>query len=478
MMRTSKSSPRLSLAACLALSLLCLAGSAHAQDGSAGRLEGRVIDSTRARPLAGARVVAVGMDARASTSGAASTDSAGRYHIDSLPPGRYFVGFESPLLDSLEVTVSPREATVTSTGAAKVDLALPPAAKLRAAVCPGLSLPPETGAIVGYVLSAETESPLAGVTIAMAWSELGFDRAKVRPIKQERTVSVVTDEGGWYRLCGVPTGTWLSMQLQHGGRSGPVLRTHLGDTLGLTVRYLSFSASTARAAADTTSAGRDRADAAPLSGTARLSGFVLGPDGAPLAQADVRVRGTVASTRTDAQGSYTLAALPAGTQMLVVRHVGYAIAETSVELREGKTTTSTIRLERIIVNLDSVRVVATRTRYPEFAVHQKFNILGRMLGPEELARLHVTSTSQIVARIPSFRISGEGPQAKVLDARGQVSLSRCAANIVVDGAEGFEINDVAPNEIGAMEVYPAGPPLYPLEYRAGCGGLIIIWTKR
>jgi hypothetical protein len=274
----------------------------------------------------------------------------------------------------------------------------------------------------------------------------------------------------------VPTGTWISLQLQHEGRTGPVLRMQVDDTLGLAVQHLSFSASAARAIAetDTTSARRNGDDGAPLSGTATLSGVVLGPDGVPIAQADVRVRGTAASTRTDAHGSYSLAALPAGTQMLLVRHLGFAIVETSVELRAGMTTTSTVRLQRVVVNLDSVRVVATRVRYPDFAEHQKFNIFGRFLGPGEIDMQHASNTSDIIGKIPFFHIVGEGPKAKVVSARGPA----CTANIVVDGTRYFEINDVPPIEIGAIEAYPAQAPSYPIEYGASPCGLVIIWTKR
>jgi len=71
-----------------------------------------------------------------------------------------------------------------------------------------------------------------------------------------------------------------------------------------------------------------------------------------------------------------------------------------------------------------------------------------------------------------------GSQAKVVDARGQVSAKPCAAKIVVDGAGMyFEINDVPPVEIGAIEAYPAAP-IYPMEYGGAPCGLIIIWTKR
>src|SRR5712675_1195744 len=61
-LRLSQTSPRLRFGAFLALTL-CLVRPAHAQDDRVGRLEGRVIDSTRARPLVGARVVAFGVDA-------------------------------------------------------------------------------------------------------------------------------------------------------------------------------------------------------------------------------------------------------------------------------------------------------------------------------------------------------------------------------------------------------------------------------
>jgi hypothetical protein len=478
-LQPSKSSPRLRFCAYLALSL-CLAGPAHAQADRTGRIEGRVIDSIRIRPLVGARVVVALMDTLATTRGDAATDSAGRFHIESLPPGRYAVGFESVLLDSLEVNVSPRWVVVAPGQTTTIELALPPPAILRAAHCPGMTLPQQTGVLFGHVVDAGSENSLPDAVVAMSWQELDVDRTTLRPVHRERDASVTTDDRGWYRACGVPTGTWISLQLQHDGRIGPVLRVQVDDTLGLAVRHLSFSSSAARAIADTgtTSAGGNGADGAPLSGTARLSGAVLGPDGVPIAQADVRVGGTAASTRTDANGSYSLAALPAGTQMLLVRHLGFAIVETPVELRKGMTTTSTVRLQRVIVNLDSVRVVATRVRYPEFAEHQKFNIFGRFLGPGEIAMQHVNYASDIIEKIPGFRVVGTGSNAKVFDARGQGFSTPCATTIVVDGARYFEINDVPPVEIGAIEAYPALPPLYPMEYGPSCGGLIIIWTKR
>jgi hypothetical protein len=138
-------------------------------------------------------------------SGAALTDTSGRYRIDSLGPGRYVVGFESPVLDSLEITLAPREVVIAPGHTATIDLGLPPANKLRATLCPGLSLPPQTGVIYGHVVDTETEAPLPGVVLAMSWGEREVDRATLRSVNHERTASVTTDARGWYRLCGVPS---------------------------------------------------------------------------------------------------------------------------------------------------------------------------------------------------------------------------------------------------------------------------------
>jgi len=114
-----------------------LSRASEAQSNGVGRVEGVVFDSVHARPLAGVRVLAVGAGVRTDVRGNAISDSAGRYLIDSLPAGQYMVGFESPLLDSLEIVLPPRRADVAQSGVAIVDLAMPPVAKLRAAVCPG-----------------------------------------------------------------------------------------------------------------------------------------------------------------------------------------------------------------------------------------------------------------------------------------------------------------------------------------------------
>jgi hypothetical protein len=453
---------------------LCIARPAHAQTESSGRIEGVVFDSVHARPLAGAHVVAVGSGTQAEVHRDATTDSIGRYRIDSLPTGRYIVGFESGLLDSLEVTLSPREANVASGRPATLDLALPSAAKLRSAVCLGARIPAQTGVILGHVVSAETESPLPGVVVAMEWRDITVDRsARLRVTSSERADSVITDRDGWYRMCGVPTGAWVSMQVRHANRKGAMLRTRVDDTLGIAVEHLSFSTSS-----EPTADGV--ADAA--TGTATLTGIVRSTHGTPVASAEVRVRGTRAEGRTDAQGAFTLGGLPAGTQQLEVRHIGYAVVEVPIALRSGTTTTRDVELRRI-VSLDSMVIVAARPKYPEFFAHQSTG-MGHFYGPEALAKEHVSRTSDYFEKIPGFALKQNGPRTLVVSTQGPASVrGECVATVVIDGSRVLDyppsVNDIHWSDVAAIEAYPASmaqqaPPDYRIS--GSCGG-VVIWTK-
>jgi hypothetical protein len=455
-----------------------LARAAGAQAGSIGSLEGTVTDSVHARPLGDVRVLAVDAASPGGVPHTATTDARGAFRIDSLPSGRYLVGFESALLDSLVVTLSPRQVTVASGTAATADLAIPPAPKLRAAVCPGVDLPAGTGIIYGQVVSAETAGPLPDVVLAMRWRELSFDRKTARPSNEERSASVTTDAGGWYRVCGVPTGAFVSMQLQKDGRIGPVIPTLVDDTLGIAIRRLSFSSGPAQPLA--AAGGSERADSAERSGTALLSGVIRDPADAPVENAEVRVRGAVGATRTDASGRYSLAGLPAGTQVLEVRRFGYEVTELPIELRSGVVTARDVRLRRLVVTLDSMRVVATRTRYPQYAEHRKFAIGGLFLGPEQLMRERASFTSDIFAKLPGFQVDRTRGRGVVLSTRYG---AQCRVNVVIDGLnvltsdrDAISVDDVRPGDIGAIEAYRAGE-MAPETYDRGCGA-IVIWTKR
>jgi hypothetical protein len=442
-----------------------------------GRIEGVVTDSAHARWPEGASVLAIRTEPP-EHSGGATVDNRGRYRIDSLPAGRYMVELASPFLDSLEITLPPREVTVEAGRASKLDFAFPSGRTLRAGACPGLTLKAGTGALIGRVVDADTDVPLKDAQVAVAWREMAIDRQSLTPQMTERSGAVATDSLGRYRLCGVPTDDWIVVQVQRGGRAGSDVRVMVPDSAGVGVRNLSLSAPASRpifAPAD--SASDSTVTLPPLTGTASVSGVVRGVGGLPLGEAQVRVVGARGTAVSDARGRFSLGDLPSGTQVLEVRRIGYLLAQQPVELRSGRTVTQDVQLRRI-VTLDSIRVLAQRSRYREFEFNRKANRFGKFFTADSIEQRHPLYTSDLFRVTPGFKVAGFALDAVVKSSRGASSISRgeCSPNIVIDGMPHQEINLISPSDVGAIEIYRPGEP-GPIQYNDGCG-VIVIWSKR
>jgi hypothetical protein len=446
----------------------------RAQRGTS-RLEGEIVDSIAAKPIVGALVFVTRVAPEPPQYLIATTDARGRFRFDTLEAGRYEVSFSSPFLESIGLTLPPRQITLAAGERARVDLASPSSATLRAAACLGLRLPAGRGAVIGRVTDAETEQPLAGAVVAVNWTDLSVDRASLEARMEPRGGNVTADSLGQYRLCGVPTENALLVQVQHDGRVGSALRTSVPEAAGIVALDLSLSRAAARAIVDP--AAEDTAAVTPLSGTASLTGVVRGMDGEPIADALVRVVDAAGGVRTDSAGRFSLANLPAGTQMLEVRRIGYLLGQRPVELRGGRSVAQAVELARI-VSLDSIRVVARRTRYREFesrARHGRGS--GIFLSEDEIEKRNVVETSDLLRAVPGFMVIGTGLDAQVKSTRGTRSiLLRCEPNIVIDGMQHQEINLVRPSDIGAIEAY-GGPAGAPVQYDSACG-VILIWTRR
>ena len=460
----------------IALAAVTFASAARAQRGTA-RLEGTATDSMHARPLAGAMVLVTRNAPEPAAWFSAMTDERGPFQIDTIPAGRYDIGLWHPLLDSLEVALPNRKIEIEDGQRVRVDFALPSGTTLRAVACPGVTLSPGTGVLLGRVSDADADRPLAEAVVAIRWSEFAVDRATLQVSEQVHTQGVQTDADGLYRLCGLPTESWLMVQVQHAGRGGSVLRATIPDTAGMRVLNVSFSAEGARSFASADSATREGgASLPPLIGSASVSGTVLGETGQPLADVQLRVLETAARARTDSTGRYQLSGLPGGTQVLEAKRIGYRILQQPVPLVRGHDVEMAISLQRI-VSLDSIRVVAQRNRYRDFEMNRK-RAFGRFLSEEDIAGRNAFQVTDLLRMMPGFRVVGNGFDAKVVSSRGSRSLSggSCEANVVIDNMQHQDINWLHPSNIGAMEVY-AGSVGAPIQFDSQCG-VIVIWTKR
>ena len=461
-----------------------------AQTAATGRLEGLIKDAKEAvqsRPLRGASIVLARLDPEPLLSFGARPDERGRYRIDSLPVGRYMIQVSHEVLDSLDLALPADEVNIVAGETARTQYSLPSSIALRNAVCRGLTLASGTGAVAGRVADADTDGPLANADVAISWTDISIDRKTLRPTSEEHTGWVRTGPRGEYRICNVPTGSWLLIQLQYDGRASNIVRVAVSEEEGVSMRNLSLSVRESPTLGKLDSAGAtvpateldsasDSSLALQLTGTATVSGVVRGGGGRPLGGVEIRVVNAQPVTHTDDQGRYTLIGLPAGTQLLVVRRIGYLIGDVPVELRPGRLITQDVQLHRV-VSLDSMRIVAQRARYAEFEENRRNNPFGRFLTADQIEERHVLEVGQLLEHLSGFSVQGAGPDARVYSHSARTSRSNCAeANVVVDGSDHGHINYVPPREVAAIEAYPeaAGAPG---QYRAECG-LIVIWTKK
>jgi hypothetical protein len=461
-----------------------------------GRVQGTIRETMRPRSVRDASITLARLEPEPSVSFGTKPDAKGHYQLDSLPAGRYMIQLSHQVLDSLELALPAEEVFVIAGKTLEVPFNLPSGADLREAVCRGLTVRRETGAVFGRVVDADDEHPLANADVAITWTELAFDRKTLRASPEQHDASVRTGPRGEYRICNVPTGSWILVQLQYAGHAGNAVRLSVSGEEAVVVRNLSMSVASAPTltlldSVGATVRGLDSepmpGDTAPhpgdtvpkllLTGDAAVSGIVRGAEGQPLPDVEIRVVNARPTTRTDAAGHYSLSELPAGTQLLAVRRIGYLVGDVAVELRGGRMAHQDVVLRRV-VSLDSMNVVAKRRKpFADFEYRRRNNPMGRFVTANDIENYHPTEMGIFIQRLGGFRIDGVGPEARVYSTSARAGRPNCKeANVVIDGVDQAQVNTVPPAEIAAMEVY-AEAASAPGQYRAECG-LILIWTKK
>ncbi len=474
-------------ASVLLAALTHAASPAVAQLTPAGHLEGTVTERVSTHSVTSAWVEAVRLEPEPTVSFRVAPDHRGRFRLESIPAGRYLIQLASATLDSLELALPASELKVEAGTTAHTDLSLPLGDVLRDALCAGVTLGKGRAAVAGRAIDADTDEPLANAQVVVAWTEMRIDRKTLRPARKERAGTVRTGSRGEYRLCGVPTDSWLSIQLQHAGRVGGLARVMVSGEEGAVVRNLSLSLRTAPTVAALDSletlsrmlgADRAREDSiagARLAGTASVTGIVRSAGGQPLADAEVRVASAGFITTTGRDGRFSMGGLPAGTQLFYARRLGYAMVDSDVELRAGRNVTHDVGMKPLVA-LDSIRVVAQRGRFGDFDHNRRTNFFAEFLTSTEIERNHPHQVTDLIFRLGGFSISGFGPDARVISNRASHKNLYCTeANVVIDGAEHATANFLPVERIYGIEAY-RDEVTAPVGMDARCG-LIVLWTK-
>jgi protocatechuate 3,4-dioxygenase beta subunit len=446
--------------------------------GATATVNGTVFDSVTNAPLADAQVQFV--DAADRTRAySVRADSQGRFHIDSVQPGRYAAGFFHPSLDALGIEPPIRAADVHSGSDNFFQLVIPGPARIMAAVCPAASATDSLGAIGGVVRSAESGLPVQGAKVVVSWYEIVINQHGLT--SHQRRVPVSTGENGDYRICGLPgADTVVSSAEAPGRRSGLVeVPVPVG---GIVRRDFSLGdSSTAVAVAPDSNASPDvQQKTTVLRGVASLSGLVHGPDGKPMSGAKVVVWGTGLETATHADGRFALSGLPAGTFSVEARALGFEPRHVAVDLSDRTPATVSITFRQHVQQLSRVTVLGkepSNARSLDDFLRRTHSGMGHYITASDNRLKYAFSISDALRTTPGVQVVPSGSFGHVILMRGH-----CAPVIYVDGVaaqDGYETLDdlVPPQQVAGMEIY-SGLGEAPPQYLSNACGTILVWTKR
>lgn len=452
---------------------------------------GVVGDSIHGGPLVGAVVQIVGTDRKG------TTDSSGRFRIDSIPPGAYKLTMSHPLLDSLGVAIQTNEVQFPPSRYALIALATPSPTTITNTFCPAEKQKTGPGIVLGQVRDADTDQPSTGAKVSLSWSSIiaGKDIGLHQILRQRESI---VDGSGNYRICGVPVNTRGAM-LRATFKGLATADIPINFTDG-TVQLVTLHTAKPDSAPpppviDTlptvASASKTPAPAAPKAavvglrtGHASLTGRVVNAADKPLAGANVEVFGAASKTVTDSNGNFSLRNLPSGTQTLVVRKLLFAAVTQPVDLSTRATQTTKVLMQQAPPVLPTVAVKATGAAKGLADVgydRRKKMGLGHFMDRQQIEEKIPTYMTDIFTTTPGIRVDYSSGQPVLTGTRG--TTGNGCVNYVVDGtpyseASPGDINDfMHPNEVEAVEVYSDVDT--PAEYAkpgTSCT-TVIIWTK-
>jgi hypothetical protein len=438
-----------------------LSSGALAQQPSAptAKIGGTITDSLTGQPMIGANVTVDGTTANA------NTDSLGHYQMVDVPAGKGQIAIYHPLLDSIGATMYTPPITIRAGADTIIDLALPPPRAFMARLCPN-----DTTArilVIGRVRDADNDNPIANAIITEAGSA-------TLPTPQQLVIRTgpvsrvtKTDADGQFRLC-LPRGVDYSTTATLGASTTGEIPLSIVNGAALPVLRVA------------------RADSARQLDRGVVSGIVVNTAGKPVDGATVSLALSRANTKTGTDGTFTFANIPVGSQMLDVRHVGYAeltwpvvVTTPAAGTRAIEVTLGPKAAELPTVEIDAAAVTAAY-RKTGFEQRQKAG-WGSFLTEDQIKTRAANSATDLMQGMPGVRlIYPKAGSVRVVSSRG---VGRNCTQFYVDGQPGYRgtssDDDALPRaaEIIGIEVYQANEPITNWNFGPPRCLTVLIWTK-
>ena len=314
--------------------------------------------------------------------------------------------------------------------------------------------------------------------MTVLWLELVIGEGGVK--RNRQLIPIKTDDAGWFALCGLPSDADLTASAQAGEQeSGAVsIRVPAG---GLLMRdfQVSRADSTITVYEDSASAtgGARRPIATLRRGSARLSGVVHNDKGKPVANAEVSVPGTGVDVRTQQSGEYARSrGLPAGTQTVEVRVIGFEPKRFTVDLTRDHLTTLDVALDRPVQTLDAVKIYGKGSvAMAEFQRRLRAG-WGHFLTPADIEKRHPLQVSDLFRTMPGVRVAPSLRLWQYGAAARRLPSDRLRERHATGRRrrEPVSTSSRTRTEVTGVEVYtPAGRPM---EFWGNSCGSVVIWA--
>lgn len=415
-----------------------------------GEVTGTVYDSVARAPLRGAIVQIVALTGAPSFTD--STDARGRFTFRAVPVGQYFVEFTHPVLDSLALELPLSSADVRDDATTRLSLAVPSSATIITQTC--RTTPADSAALFfGMLRDARTGRGLDDGRVTVRWTEIVIDRSGFNSTQKNVFAS---SRDGWFATCGVPAATEVVAHATHGA-----------DSTGIAVLTVPAH-------------GLIRFDF-DVGGQATIRGRVTS-EGRPVYNARVRAGAEERFAYTDSSGAFRLGGVPAGTQTVDVRALGYAPHAAPMSLRPDAETEMNVELTTVKRVMDTIRVIGQRVYSIDaigFERRRKAGWGGVFIDGDATRRRGLYSVMQLLHELPSVRVQQTGLERTVVFSR---MGSECTPAFFLNGIRmpsdllGELDLFVRPDELEGMEVYRGHTPA---EFFTtdGCGA-VVVWTRR
>ena len=432
------------------------------------RLTGVVFDSLAQRPLADALIQLVAANDPSRTR-SATADARGTYAIDSVPAGRYLLGFLHPRLDSLGFETPLLQIDVRTDGVVRADLGIPSARTLIVTRCGAAALAAGQGLFMGTVRPARGDLP-GPARVRAQWPEVTVGANGV----ERRLPSHFTSSSpsGAFAICGAPPGGTIAARAYVGPDSSGAVELTVPRS-GVLIRDLLIG-------------GSSRAGLA-LRGSGALRGVVRSATGQPVRNARLVLTGSGREDTTNANGQFDLAALPVGTYGLEARALGFTPRRVAVDIPDSAEAVVEVAMDVFVPTIDTVRVRASRSAaddlFAEFDRRRKTSS-GYFIDSEQLNKRSPIYMSDVLRGTPGITISpGTNLQGDQILMRGTSGAGSCTPAVYLDGVratmpDGTLDDLVDPQQVRAIEVYSRSTNA-PMSFQSqnGCG-TIVIWTGR